>query len=146
MRRPFRVYRSGFEDKVRQQLDAAGVKYEYEPFSVEWIRKITSGICLSCGDRGVGQRCDYTPDFVCTSPSGKEVWLEVKGYLDGPDRTKLRAIKEQHPDKDLRLVFQRDNIIKGTKNKTRYSEWATKYGFKWAIKEVPKEWIKFMRS
>jgi hypothetical protein len=131
--------RSSFEDTIDDQLAKAGVEYAYERTTIPWTRHISSGECLSCGHREVGQRCDYTPDFEVKV--GKGFFIEVKGYLDGPDRTKLRAIRKQYPDLDLRLVFQRDNVIKGTKEKTRYSAWATKFGFKFAIGKVPDEWL-----
>lgn len=132
-----RNFRSGYEKTLRKKLDDQGVVYTYEPFSIEWRRTISKGICASCTNGDVYQRCSYTPDFVLANG----VWIEAKGYLDGPDRTKLKAIKQQHPEIDLRLVFQRDNVIKGTKNKTRYSQWADRNGFKWAIKEVPESWL-----
>lgn len=139
MKRKFKVYkRSGFEDTIDGQLAESGVDYGYESTSVEWLRAISKGVCGACGAEGVTQRCSYTPDFVLSNG----IWIEAKGYLDGPDRTKLKAIRRQHPQIDLRLVFQRDNVIKGTKNKTRYSEWAEKNGFKWALKVVPKDWLK----
>lgn len=54
------------------------------------------------------------------------------------------AVKEAHPDKDIRIVFYSDGKIgKTRKNGTfmRQSDWAVKYGFKFAIKHVPIEWI-----
>jgi hypothetical protein len=134
--------RSTFEGTIEQQLEAAGVDYEYESDTIQWVRKITSGKCLGCGHSEVGQLCDYTPDFRITTKAGRVWYIEVKGYLDGPDRTKLRTVRKQHPGLDIRLVFQRDNVIKGTKNKTRYSEWAKKNGFVYSIGSVPKEWLK----
>ena len=142
MKRTFRIRnarRSGFEKKVEAQLKEAQVEYSYESESIEWLRPVSKGRCGSCGSDEVFQRCTYTTDFVLKRNG---VWIEVKGYLDGPDRTKLKEIRQQHPKIDLRLIFQRDNVIKGTKNKTRYSEWAEKNGFKWALGSVPKEWLK----
>lgn len=133
--------RSTFEGIIEQQLKELGVNYEYESTVLPWVRKITSGKCLSCGHSEVGQQCDYTPDFRINRGQ-RTFFIEVKGYLDGPDRTKLRAIKAQYPDLDIRIVFQRDNPIKGTKNKTRYSEWARKYGFVYSVGSVPSEWFK----
>lgn len=132
--------RSGFEGTINEQLKASGVKYKYESVTIQWTRKISSGRCLSCGHSEVGQLCDYTPDFEVEGQNGT-FYIEAKGYLDGPDRTKLRAVRQQHPGIDIRLVFQRDNVIKGTKNKTRYSAWAAKYGFVFAVGKVPTEWL-----
>ncbi len=50
-------------------------------------------------------------------------------------------IKEQHPELDIRFVFQYNNpITKGSK--TRYTDWAEKNGFVWSLKFIPKEWYK----
>lgn len=140
-RKKFRTHRSGFEDTIDEQLRQAGVDYKYEPDTIQWTRKVASGRCLSCGHSEVGQLCDYTPDFRIVTPGGGVWYIEAKGYLDGPDRTKLRAVRKQHPGIDLRLVFQRDNVIKGTKAKSRYSDWASKNGFVFAIGKVPAEWL-----
>jgi len=132
-----REFRSGFEKTIRKQLDEQKVKYKYEPCKIKWKRRVSSGECGRCGHSKVYQLCSYTPDFVL----GNGIWIEAKGKLDSRNRTKLKAIREQHPEIDLRLVFQRDNIIKGTKNKTRYSEWASKLGFRFAIGSVPSAWL-----
>jgi hypothetical protein len=129
--------RSGFEKKVEAQLKEAKVEYKYESEKLVWIRPVSKGTCTKCGSDGVGQSCTYTPDFVLSSG----IWIEAKGYLDGPDRTKFKHISKQFPKLDIRFVFQRDNVIKGTKNKTRYSEWASKLGFKWCIGKIPKDWL-----
>jgi len=52
------------------------------------------------------------------------------------------SIKEQNPDLDIRIVFYRDNPSQlGRGSKTRPSDWAIKYGFPFAVKEIPKEWF-----
>ncbi len=133
--------RSGFEGTIDQQLKESGVKHSYESVTIPWVRTVARGTCLKCGDSEVGQRRNYTPDFEVETTSGNRFIIEAKGYLDSEDRSKLRAVRTQHPEIDLRLVFQRDNVIKGTKAKTRYSEWASKFGFKWAVGKVPDEWL-----
>ena len=44
---------------------------------------------------------NYTPDFVLSNG----VILETKGYWDDEDRRKMRNIKQQHPELDIRMVF-----------------------------------------
>lgn len=78
----------------------------------------------------------YLPDF--RLPNG--IIVECKGRLTAADRKKLKLVKEQHPDKDIRLVFMYDNKL-NPKSKTRYSAWAEKLGFPWALKAVPVQWI-----
>lgn len=82
----------------------------------------------------------YVPDFVCERPDGSIFYIEVKGYFRGSDRTKLRAVKEAHPNADVRLLFAYDNKI-SSKSKMRYSDWCKRYGFEYAIKEVPSKWF-----
>lgn len=77
----------------------------------------------------------YTPDFVLANG----VIVEAKGRLTVHDRKKHMQIKAQHPELDIRFVFQYNNpITKGSK--TRYTDWADKHGFIWAMKTIPKEW------
>jgi hypothetical protein len=133
--------RSSFEDTIDEQLAKAGVNYAYESTTIPWVDKVSSGVCFKCGHSEVGQRRNYTPDFEVETGSGVKFTIEVKGYLDDEDRSKLRAIRKQYPDLDLRIVFQRDNRIPRTKEKTRYSAWAAKYGFKYAVGKVPEEWL-----
>lgn len=112
--------RSNFEARIKRNLLDSGVKFEYESKKIKYETKHT-----------------YTPDFVF--PNG--VIVEAKGYFQASDRTKHLAVKKQHPELDIRFLFQRDERLrKGSK--TKYSDWCKKHGFKFAIGEtVPKEWI-----
>ena len=117
-------YRSNFEKEVAAKLKedgAKGVRYEAPEGRIKYTQKVST----------------YTPDFIL--PNG--IIVETKGRLTVHDRSKHKLIKEQHPDIDIRFVFQYDHFLyKGSK--TRYSEWAEKHGFKWAIRYVPKKWLK----
>lgn len=99
------------------------------------------------------ERLDYTvhgryvPDFILRTPRGKTLYIETKGNgrsFDGPSRRKLIAVKDQHPDKDIRIVFYSDGAI-GPKRKDgsrlTQAEWSVKNGFKYSIGEIPEEWI-----
>lgn len=140
-------HRSLFEDIIDEQLKRSGVSYDYESETIPWTDKVSSGVCFKCGHPEVGQRRNYTPDFriAFNDERGRcvrQFFIEVKGRLTSEDRRKLRGVKKQYPELDLRLLFQKDNVIPGTKEKTRYSAWATKFGFKWSVGEVPKHWLK----
>ena len=54
----------------------------------------------------------------------------------------MLLVIKQHPDLDIRMVFQRhtNKLFKGSR--TTYSEWCEKHNIKWADKQVPIEWIK----
>ena len=79
----------------------------------------------------------YTPDFLLKR-SG--VIVETKGIFTPEDRQKHLYVKAQHPEHDIRFVFQNPNapIYKGSK--TTYAMWCDKHGFKYAAKLIPLEW------
>lgn len=83
---------------------------------------------------------NYRPDFVVHKANGSKIYIEAKGYFRIQDQIKMRAVKRCHPTLDIRFIFQQNKPIrKGSKMK--YSDWAEKYGFPYAIGEVPKEWF-----
>lgn len=83
----------------------------------------------------------YTPDWLIVTPT-TEFYIEFKGVLDGATRKKMKLIKKQHPELDIRFVFeQASNKIMKT-SKTTYGMWADQWGFLWADNELPKEWLK----
>jgi len=105
-------------------------------------------------------RKNYTPDWVISKKGKRKVdevltvadlsdkiIIETKGVLDAGQREKFKAIKEQHPDLDIRFVCSRDNYITKKKNKKReggmrYSDWCEKYGFGYHIgAEPPRKWF-----
>lgn len=84
----------------------------------------------------------YLPDFTITRLDGKKVILETKGLLDKGERDKYRFIKYQHPDIDIRFIFDSKykTLYKGSN--TTYEEWCIKHGFKccnW--NEIPSSWF-----
>lgn len=84
----------------------------------------------------------YTPDFIITTRDGRKIYVESKGFFPYPDRAKMLAVKEQHPELDIRFVFYQDSASKlGRGSKTRPSDWANKYGFPFAIGSVPNDWF-----
>jgi len=115
--------RSTFEIEVDENLQLLGVEADYEKNTIEYVVPES--------------KHKYTPDFKL--PNG--IYIESKGWLTSDDRKKHIYIKKQHPEIDIRFVFQSPGgkIYKGSK--TTYSQWADKNGFKWAKKYVPKEWI-----
>jgi len=118
--------RSGFEKQVLDRLDRDGINYLYEPdklvYSVERY---------------------YIPDLLVN-----DIYIELKGYFRQDAQRKMRAVKKQHPDKEIRFVFQNaSSTIQGAKkrkngSKMTCAEWADLYGFKWANGRIPITWIK----
>jgi len=119
-------FRSGLEDKVAAELEAAGVPVVYEnPDSViHYVKPAT--------------KSRYTPDFVL--PNG--IIVETKGRFITADRKKHLLIKQQHPEKDIRFVFSNSRQRISKQSKTTYGMWCEKYGFQYADKSIPEEWLK----
>lgn len=125
-KRPAPVLRSGFEDKIKANLDKQKAKYGYE--SEQLIYTIPES------------KHRYTPDF--TLANG--IVIEAKGKFDAAARKKMALVMEQNPDRDIRMLFMSDNKITKT-SKTRYSDWCDKRGVKWSVSasgEVPEDWVK----
>jgi len=81
---------------------------------------------------------NYIPDFIL--PSG--MILEAKGYWDEDDRRKIKAIKQQNPDLDLRMVFQNPYLKISKRSKTTYAQWCDKHDIKWcSYSTIPIEWL-----
>ena len=117
-------YRSRLEERIADQLDEAGVKFEYENRKVKYTVP--------------ARHATYTPDFDL-----KRFLVEAKGYFrSASDRQKLVLVKKDNPELDIRLVFQKASnpIYKGSP--TTYAKWAEDHGFKWADNGViPNEWL-----
>jgi hypothetical protein len=61
------------------------------------------------------------------------VYVECKGYLRPEHKAKMCAVKKIHPEIDLRILFYAP--------KKEYIKWAIKNGIKYAISEIPKDWL-----
>lgn len=143
--------RSGFEEEIKQQLIKAKVPFGYEntkvPYSVP------------------AKEVNYIPDFILGKNSAKKLLtlkdldgkllIETKGNFTLADRRKMLWVKERHPYLDIRIVLQSDNYLtkltarqkklkKENKpfKKLRYSDWCKENGFPFAIRVIPKEWLK----
>lgn len=116
-------YRSGLEEVVDASLKERGVDGEYEKHKINFIKPATNH--------------KYTPDFKL--PNG--VFVETKGRFTVADRKKHLLIKEQHPNLDIRFVFQNANNKLSKKSKTTYADWCNKNGFLYAEKTIPNSWL-----
>ena len=90
-------YRSGLEERVADLLSGLGVTYEYESEKISYVIQH-----------------HYTPDFILPN----HTVLECKGYWDAADRRKIKKVKEDNPDLDLRMVFQSPYNTISKKSKT----------------------------
>jgi predicted nuclease of restriction endonuclease-like RecB superfamily len=108
--------RNKFEKKTERQLKRAKVRFGYE---TEKIPYVLAG--------------HYIPDFIISTPTGR-LYIECKGYFRPEHKRKMVAVKRQHPNLDIRIVFYR-----GTPGNIR---WAERYGFKYSIEKIPEEWLR----
>lgn len=100
--------RNNFEKKVAKTL---GPEFEYEALRLSYTvqRK-------------------YLPDFI--DVAGKKI-VEAKGLFTAEDRAKHKAIKAQHPDYDVTIVFQNAQRTITKTSTTTYAGWCDANGIKW---------------
>lgn len=129
-------FRSGFEYTLATQLFDAGIDFKYEIASYNYFLKIPNAFCEDCGSKEVYTEKSYTPDFFL--PNG--IIIEAKGKFTSDNRKKHKALKELHPEIDVRIVFMRDNWL--TKTHTiKCSTWCEQEGIDYSIGRIPPEWL-----
>ena len=116
-------YRSGLEESVDAILKQTGIDGQYEQHKVLYIIPLSHH--------------EYTPDF--RLPNG--IFIETKGRFVLEDRKKHLLVRQQHPQLDIRFVFQnsKNKIRKGSP--TTYADWCKKHSFIYADKVIPQEWL-----
>ena len=119
-------YKSGFEAKIAEQLDSITVpaKSMYEITVIKYTVPARDS--------------KYTVDW--TLPNG--ILIESKGRWTREDRKKHLLVKEQHPELDIRILFQSANTKISKGSKTTYAAFCDKHGIPWAEKNVPESWQK----
>ncbi len=80
-------FRSSWEANVARWLKSKALSYEFEPrvFTFEGVKHGTVSYC---------------PDFKLADGT----WIEVKGMLDGRDKTRVRRFKKHYPEEFKKLV------------------------------------------
>ena len=117
-------FRSGLELEISESLKNRGIDGQYEANVIEYIKPIT--------------KHKYHTDF--RLPNG--IFVETKGRFLTADRKKHLLIKEQHPELDIRFLFQNSKVKISKNSKTTYASWCEKNGFLYADKEIPEEWLR----
>jgi predicted nuclease of restriction endonuclease-like RecB superfamily len=110
-----RQTRNAFEKLLESQIKKAKVKFTYE---TEKIPYVISG--------------NYIPDFIIETPHGR-IYVEAKGYFRREAKSKMVAVKKQHPALDIRFVFYRYSKAN--------EKWAIKYKFPYAFEKIPRDWL-----
>ena len=118
------VFRSKSEEYVCQLLNNLNIPILYEDIKIayRWIEDKT-----------------YTPDFIL--PNG--IILEVKGRFVLEDRKKHLFIRKQHPDNDIRFIFDNPNKKLYKRGKMTYAGWCEKHKFLYCKKVdgIPQTWL-----
>ena len=119
------TFRNEFERHIAAQIARAFGRYCYECHTIRY---------------GLGKT--YHPDFVL--PNG--IIIEAKGAFLPAARRKHLALKKEHPDLDIRFVFQDAKGKLGTAANKRLkgtnASWCRKYGFQYAEGKIPKAWLR----
>ena len=113
--------RNDFERGIHKDLKRKKSKFKYESERFAYVLA-----------------CSYTPDWVIDTPTGK-IYVESKGYFRPTHKRTMVAVKKQHPELDIRILFYVPCSPKQMKINER---WAIRNGFRYAFgKTIPKEWL-----
>jgi len=114
-----------FEERVISDLNVRDVPYMYEPEKLAYYVER-----------------HYVPDLKLGT-----MYVELKGYFRQDAQRKMKAVKAQHPELDIRFVFQNAKAtIQGAKkrkdgSKMTCAEWAERNGFVYSEGTIPEEWL-----
>ena len=117
-------FRSGLEERIANELETESVEFEFEETKLKYVKPQKTHT--------------YTPDFYLPK---QKIFIETKGLFTSADRQKMRLVKEQHPDKDIRFIFNNSRSRISKKSQTTYGMWCDKYNFPYADKHLPVEWL-----
>lgn len=114
-----------FEERVIDDLNVRDVPFMYEPEKLAYYVER-----------------HYVPDLKVGA-----MYVELKGYFRQDAQRKMKAVKAQHPELDIRFVFQNAQAtIQGAKkrkdgSKMTCAEWAERNGFVYSEGTIPEEWL-----
>lgn len=120
-----RMPKGTFEERVINDLTQRSVPHMYEPEKLAYYVERY-----------------YVPDLKVGT-----MYVELKGYFRQDAQRKMKAVKAQHPELDIRFVFQNANAtIQGAKkrkdgSKMTCAEWAKRNGFVYSEGTIPEEWL-----
>lgn len=118
-----KYYKSKFEKQLGRQLQVVKIPFDYEREKIAYTIP--------------AQSCVYTPDFFL----GNGIIIEAKGQFRRSDRQKHLLVRAQHPELDIRFVFQNARVRISRGSPTTYGDWCTKHGFLWADGVIPADWM-----
>ena len=117
-------FRSKFESSISNMLKTQHERFGYEVTAIKYTKPMSNHT--------------YTVDFTLSNG----ILIEAKGRWLAEDRKKHVLIKQQHPNLDIRFVFQRPDMVIRKGSKTTYADFCDKHHILWAHKVVPIEWLR----
>lgn len=117
------AFRSGLEEVMAELIARSGHTVRFETTKVIYIIPTSQHT--------------YTPDFVLDNG----IIVETKGMFTTDDRKKMKLVKAQHPELDIRMVFSNASARIAKRSPTTYAKWCDTNGFLWAHKRIPPEWF-----
>lgn len=131
-------WRSGYERRLREDLDRREAVYFYERDTYKLTLDVPRHYCATCNGRDIKKVVSYTPDFFFPETN---MTVEAKGKFDAKARKLALAFQEQYPNHIYAMIFQRDNWLSSKKHQ-KYSQWCEKAGILWAVgNKVPDMWV-----
>ena len=113
--------KSKFEKRFYEEITRLGFEFSYETDALKYRLDLL-----------------YKPDWKVHDG----LYLETKGKFDYAERRKILAVQHANPDKEVRMVFMRNQKL-GKNSKMTYGEWCDKHGIKWSVfPKLPLEDIK----
>ena len=141
-------YRSGFEERIAAAFAKRKIAFTYESTTLKYVTPPVPA-----------KTHKYTPDFIFKRKDGHEILVEAKGYLKAVDRKKMKLVRKDNPDLDIRFLFMDGHRTLTTKKKRQcgkdglpfksktYGDWAEDKGFPWrqgsdifSVGRVLKDW------
>jgi len=108
-------YRSGLEHLVSVLLDRASITASHEAETLKYTQPASVR--------------RYLVDF--TLKDFPALIVEVKGRFTGADRKKMLLVKEQHPTRQIVMLFGKSSNKLSKTSTTTYADWCDKNGISW---------------
>lgn len=120
------MIKNKFEQSIYDQLTNAGVNPRYENDILTYYIEHK-----------------HKPDFPVVSQT---LIIEAKGRFKASDRTKIKAILDQYPGIDYRIVFQNAYTKLNKNSTTTYADWCSAHCVTWSNKTIPDKWFDDIRE
>jgi hypothetical protein len=124
--------KSGLEELTQNMLTLKSINFEYETLKLDYTIP--------------EKKHSYKPDFIFPNKNNPKMIIETKGRWVNEDRVKMKLIKEQYPDLDIRMVFSNSSAKIRKGSKTTYGDFCTKLNIPYADKTIPNEWLEEIKE